>query len=132
MNCPDKGRSALQNAASISGLLLTTECLITEIPEKKAPAGGGGHHGRGSANRDISPHIYPYESARSILISSLARFLRSRTTMIDSHEGFREGAPSPPKRRRRVIFHAVRFCDAAAGHFSSKDIYSAEEVAVFC
>ena len=42
-------RSALQNAASISGLLLTTECLITEIPEKKAAAGGGGHdhHGHG-------------------------------------------------------------------------------------
>ena len=35
-------RSALQNAASISGLLLTTECLITELPEKKE-AGGGGH-----------------------------------------------------------------------------------------
>jgi chaperonin GroEL len=36
-------RSALQNAASISGLLLTTECLITEIPEKKekVPAGHG-------------------------------------------------------------------------------------------
>jgi chaperonin GroEL len=38
-------RSALQNAASISGLLLTTEALITEVPEKeKAPAmppGGG-------------------------------------------------------------------------------------------
>ena len=36
-------RSALQNAASISGLLLTTECLITEIPdkEKAAPAGHG-------------------------------------------------------------------------------------------
>jgi chaperonin GroEL len=34
-------RSALQNAASIAGLLLTTECAITEIPEKeKAPAGG--------------------------------------------------------------------------------------------
>ncbi|OQB20289.1 MAG: 60 kDa chaperonin [candidate division BRC1 bacterium ADurb.Bin183] len=33
-------RSALQNAASIAGLLLTTECLITEIPEKekKMPA----------------------------------------------------------------------------------------------
>ncbi|MBE6372820.1 MAG: chaperonin GroEL, partial [Lentisphaerae bacterium] len=31
-------RSALQNAASISGLLLTTECLITEIPEKEKPA----------------------------------------------------------------------------------------------
>jgi len=37
-------RSALQNAASISGLLLTTECMITDIPEKEAaPAGGGGH-----------------------------------------------------------------------------------------
>ncbi len=28
-------RSALQNAASIAGLLLTTECMVTEIPEKK-------------------------------------------------------------------------------------------------
>jgi chaperonin GroEL len=37
-------RTALQNAASIAGLLLTTECMITEIPEKKeAPAGGHGH-----------------------------------------------------------------------------------------
>jgi chaperonin GroEL len=38
-------RTALQNAASIAGLLLTTECLITEIPEKekKAPAGHHGH-----------------------------------------------------------------------------------------
>ena len=35
-------RSALQNAASVAGLLLTTEALITEIPEKrKAPAGAG-------------------------------------------------------------------------------------------
>ena len=31
-------RSALQNAASIAGLLLTTECMITEIPEPKTPA----------------------------------------------------------------------------------------------
>ena len=32
-------RSALQNAASISGLLLTTECVVTELPEKeKAPS----------------------------------------------------------------------------------------------
>ncbi len=32
-------RSALQNAASISGLLLTTEAIVTEMPEKeKAPA----------------------------------------------------------------------------------------------
>jgi chaperonin GroEL len=41
-------RSALQNAASISGLLLTTECLITELPEKKESGGGHGHdHGGG-------------------------------------------------------------------------------------
>jgi chaperonin GroEL len=42
-------RSALQNASSIAALLLTTECLITEIPEdvKEAPAGGGDHHGMG-------------------------------------------------------------------------------------
>ncbi len=30
-------RSALQNAASIAGLLITTECLVTEIPEKEKP-----------------------------------------------------------------------------------------------
>lgn len=30
-------RSALQNAASIAGLLLTTECMVTEIPEEKKP-----------------------------------------------------------------------------------------------
>ena len=36
-------RSALQNAASIAGLLLITECMVTEIPEKKeAPMHGGG------------------------------------------------------------------------------------------
>jgi chaperonin GroEL len=43
-------RSALQNAASISGLLLTTECMVTEIPEKKEapmPGGGGGMGGMG-------------------------------------------------------------------------------------
>jgi chaperonin GroEL len=39
-------RSALQNAASVSGLLLTTEALVAEKPkEDKAPAGGG--HGGG-------------------------------------------------------------------------------------
>jgi chaperonin GroEL len=37
-------RSALQNAASVSGLLLTTECMVTEIPEKEVPAGGHHHH----------------------------------------------------------------------------------------
>jgi chaperonin GroEL len=36
-------RSALQNAASIAGLLLTTECMVAELPSKgsSAPSGGG-------------------------------------------------------------------------------------------
>ncbi len=46
-------RTALQNAASIAGLLLTTECMITELPEKKEAAGGGGHgHGPGGGGMD--------------------------------------------------------------------------------
>ncbi|MBP6993784.1 chaperonin GroEL [Candidatus Woesebacteria bacterium] len=42
-------RSSLQNAASVAMTLLTTECLITDIPEKKkdAPAGAGGMGGMG-------------------------------------------------------------------------------------
>jgi chaperonin GroEL len=39
-------RNALQNAASIASLLLTTEALVSEIPEEKKSDGGGGHsHG---------------------------------------------------------------------------------------
>ena len=45
-------RSALQNAASISGLLLTTEALVTEIPQKEAPSGGGGHPPGGMGGMD--------------------------------------------------------------------------------
>jgi chaperonin GroEL len=43
-------RSALQNAASIAGLLLTTECMITDLPSDPAPAGApdmGGMGGMG-------------------------------------------------------------------------------------
>jgi chaperonin GroEL len=40
-------RSALQNAASIAGLLLTTECLITDLPEKEKPAPAPGGPGMG-------------------------------------------------------------------------------------
>jgi chaperonin GroEL len=46
-------RTALQNAASIAGLLLTTECLITELPEKEKPAAPAGHgHGGGMGGMD--------------------------------------------------------------------------------
>ncbi len=36
-------RTALQNAASVASMLLTTECMITDIPEKEEPAGGHDH-----------------------------------------------------------------------------------------
>ncbi|MBS3821428.1 MAG: chaperonin GroEL, partial [Phycisphaerae bacterium] len=35
-------RSALQNAASVAGLLLTTDAVISEIPEKKKASAGAG------------------------------------------------------------------------------------------
>ncbi|MGV9377439.1 chaperonin GroEL [Nonomuraea sp. NPDC003707] len=41
-------RSAVQNAASIAGMLLTTEALVVDKPEEEAPAAGAGHgHGHG-------------------------------------------------------------------------------------
>jgi len=45
-------RTALQNSASIAGLLLTTECMITEIPEKKEAPAPGGHGGGGMGGMD--------------------------------------------------------------------------------
>src|SRR5215471_18842751 len=45
-------RSAVQNAGSIAGMLLTTEATVVEMPEKEAPAADGhGHsHGHGHAH----------------------------------------------------------------------------------
>ncbi len=40
-------RTALQNAASIAGLLITTECIVVEIPEPEKPMPGGGGGGMG-------------------------------------------------------------------------------------
>jgi chaperonin GroEL len=38
-------RSALQNAASVAGLMITTECMIAELPKADAPAAPGGDMG---------------------------------------------------------------------------------------
>jgi len=46
-------RSALQNAASIAGLLLTTEALIADKPEPAAAAGGAGGHDHGMGGMDF-------------------------------------------------------------------------------
>ena len=40
-------RTALQNAGSVAGLLLTTDCMITDIPEDEKPAAGGHDHDHG-------------------------------------------------------------------------------------
>ncbi|MBT3666944.1 MAG: chaperonin GroEL [Opitutae bacterium] len=40
-------RTALQNAGSVAGLLLTTDCMITDIPEEEKPAPGGHDHDHG-------------------------------------------------------------------------------------
>ncbi|HXF26014.1 MAG TPA: chaperonin GroEL [Bryobacteraceae bacterium] len=45
-------RSALQNASSISALMLTTEAMICEIPEKKSAGGPGGPGGHGGPEMD--------------------------------------------------------------------------------
>jgi chaperonin GroEL len=40
-------RTALQNAGSIAGLMLTTEALVSELPEEKREAAAPGGHGGG-------------------------------------------------------------------------------------
>jgi len=40
-------RTALQNAASVAGLMLTTEVMVAEAPKDDAPAGGGMPGGMG-------------------------------------------------------------------------------------
>jgi chaperonin GroEL len=40
-------RAALQGAASVAGLLITTEAMVAEVPKKQGPAAGGGGGGMG-------------------------------------------------------------------------------------
>ncbi|MEA2578881.1 MAG: chaperonin GroEL, partial [Chloroflexota bacterium] len=46
-------RSALQNAASIAAMVLTTETLITDLPEKAAAGAGAGHDHGGGGGMDF-------------------------------------------------------------------------------
>ncbi|CAK0775341.1 chaperonin GroEL [Gammaproteobacteria bacterium] len=47
-------RTALQNAASVAGLMITTEAMVSELPhDDKAPAGGGGGMGGGMGGMDM-------------------------------------------------------------------------------
>ena len=46
-------RSALQNAASIAAMVLTTETLIADMPEKEKGGGGGHGHDGGGGGMDF-------------------------------------------------------------------------------
>jgi len=48
-------RTALQNAASVAGLMLTTEAMVAEAPKEEAPPmpGGGGMGGMGGMGMDM-------------------------------------------------------------------------------
>jgi len=50
-------RSAIQGAASVAGLLITTEAMVAEIPQKKGAGGGmpggGGMGGMGGGGMDF-------------------------------------------------------------------------------
>ena len=72
-------RSALQNAASIAGLLLTTECLITEVPEKEKPAPPAGH---GPGGISVSGRRQRVQRAGRSPVSLASRV--SRLAAIDS------------------------------------------------
>ncbi|MCX7726538.1 MAG: chaperonin GroEL, partial [Chitinispirillaceae bacterium] len=45
-------RNALENAASIAGLVLTTECIVADAPEKKEKSPAGGNMPAGGGMED--------------------------------------------------------------------------------
>ncbi len=60
-------RAALQDAASVAGLLITTEAMVAELPKDAAPAmpGGGGMGGMGGrASKPIRPVKYGSKSGK--------------------------------------------------------------------
>jgi chaperonin GroEL len=46
-------RTALQNAASVASLILTTDCLVAELAEEKPAAGAAGMGGMGGMGMDM-------------------------------------------------------------------------------
>ncbi|MCL2872777.1 MAG: chaperonin GroEL [Betaproteobacteria bacterium] len=46
-------RTALQHAASIAGLMLTTDCMVAELPKEEPPMPGGGMGGMGGMGMDM-------------------------------------------------------------------------------
>jgi TCP-1/cpn60 chaperonin family len=64
-------RSALQNAASVAGLLLTTEAIVVDKPKEEKAAAGGHAHGGGSDFQAIASEV-PGDERRSRRFSAWA------------------------------------------------------------
>ena len=84
-------RTALQNASSIASLLLTTEAMITEIPEKKEPAAPGG--GPGRHGRDV---LRPACRLWPVAMGSAARQQRPGRTSVLPGRSLSRGMPAAP------------------------------------
>ena len=74
-------RSALQHAASVAGLMITTECMVTDLPKSDAPdlgaAGGMGWHGRYGRHDVIVRYTPEIKNPRAEMLGvfSLSSFL---------------------------------------------------------
>ncbi len=69
-------RSALQNAASISGLLLTTEAVITELPEKEKPAAPAAMAAPAAWAEWTTKRVLSHPSSTGITVKSRAETAR--------------------------------------------------------
>jgi hypothetical protein len=81
-------RTALQNAASIAGLMITTEAMVGELPKKEEPAMGGGGGGMGGMG---GMDFFFFAVQRAIVLT-----LPSRSA---PHPDVGEGAGPYPVRR---------------------------------
>ena len=108
-------RAAIQNAASVAGLLITTEAMVAEIPKKQV--GGAGHAGRrrhGRRDGLLSPSIHCCENAKAreksrafcLRRQSLGRMRKKETT---THEKARVHPASPRRSGRRSDVHTNRY-----------------------
>ncbi len=82
-------RTALQDAASVAGLLITTEAIITEQPKKEsAPVGGGGMRAAWAAcgllaRFPIRRNRLIDKKSRQFKMLELGRHRKSRTTFLN-------------------------------------------------
>ena len=72
-------RYALQNAASIAGLMITSEAMVAEAPKKDA--GGGGDHGHGGGMGGMAGQESPLQRSALVAAAPLAPSLGAPTKL---------------------------------------------------